>query len=114
MSDPKFTPGPWTAFDTGYQSDVDGWPHYSIGISEFETHAVVRPGCEEILENADLRANAHLIAAAPDLYDALVNMADDYEEYEYNQFTGKYDNPTFNPDILRRARSALAKARGET
>lgn len=75
---PNTTPGPWHVFDTGYQSDVPGWPHYSIGIEEFETHAEVRPGCGEVLEaGADMEANAHLIAAAPLMYEALANLEND-------------------------------------
>lgn len=52
-------------------------------------------------DKAEDAANAHLIAAAPELYEALVNLMDFL-------FHGKKDR-----QMILRARAALAKARGE-
>jgi len=56
MNEPKFTPGPWTSsengtIDAGKGSVGDVWP-FDVGREE-------------------MKSNAHLIAAAPDLYAAL-------------------------------------------
>ena len=53
-----------------------------------------------MLEN---QANAHLIAAAPELYEALERMVADYDIGEMTE-----------TPILDVANAALAKARGET
>jgi hypothetical protein len=53
---------------------------------------------EEIFDHEQQLANAHLIAAAPDLYEAL--------EYILTANDGE-------PDRFDRAHAALAKARGE-
>lgn len=51
------------------------------------------------------RANANLIAAAPELYEALVEAIDELECYEVDASGELYNNPRFN--------AILAKARGE-
>lgn len=113
MSEAKFTPGPWVV---GYKSltvgipenakiggfeklfDVRGWGYFTglghgaLGISEEEATSI------QI-------ANANLIAAAPELYEALAETeryfsnADGLDEDEYY--------------YRHRVMSALAKARGE-
>lgn len=58
----------------------------------------------------EFEANARLIAAAPELLDALEDLANDISE----RFD--MDDPSTNPGIRRAveaARAALAKARGE-
>lgn len=67
---PKFTPGPW-----GAVSDEFGWCQRGIGYPDGDDRdhdlCVVQCGDPDELE-----ANAHLIAAAPDLYAALRRLAD--------------------------------------
>ena len=104
---PKWTPGPWASdyLDQNGQRVVSGqhieictcW-HHSVGSIEKE-----------------MEANAHLIAAAPDLYEALaplyavaIDRAVDAPEWR--------DKDTVSVLIsigeLRAIRAALAKARG--
>lgn len=88
----EFTPGPWTALGT----DFDGFDIYRRAPNE--------PGglgehiAEIDHEDATDIANARLIAAAPDLYEALEQIA---------AKAGRMD------DIGPIAEAALKKARGE-
>lgn len=85
MTDTKFTPGPWRRGQTGNLRiyGPDGMGEHSGVVAEVKS------------KNGHQTANAHLIAAAPDLYEALE---------EVIAATG-YSNG--------KARAALAKARGE-
>ena len=84
---PDFTPGPWKAYGiAGLLVDVrtvDGGIH----IADLDQ-------CED----AEDVANAHLIAAAPKMYEALEAM---------NSST------VCDPSVLRAAESALKQARGQ-
>ena len=95
MSETKFTPGPW-----------------------FVTHAATKDGLSRIddgrtslerLHPFYLEAwDAHLCAAAPDLYAALETFVLDYAEgWQEAQNIAP-------PDRIIAARAALAKARGES
>ena len=106
----KHTKGPWRVCvdDTGGQ--YSGWP--SIAASEeLDTTVIHRagfhhefwdwhPGLPEAL------ANAHLIAAAPDLLEALEDARAQLEAYEEETGSGEYFNDT-------RINAAIAKAKGE-
>lgn len=89
MSDMKFTPAPWTytvrdnhEIQCSFAGVVIGNEYIDLGFAN----------------EARDRANAHLIAAAPDMYEALADIVHDFEGH-----------PGFGP-----ARAALAKARGES
>lgn len=86
MTDTKFTPGPWT-FDTSEE-----WP-MSIGSQSDD----VLFGCGCCGSPNLSRDDAHLIAAAPDLYEAL-------EDVMLNGIDG---------NNITRVAAALAKARGD-
>jgi hypothetical protein len=64
-------------------------------------------GYERTIVGRNWKANAHLIAAAPDLYEALESLLDDLKM-----------TPEINLDgwgiDTKQARAALAKARGES
>lgn len=65
----------------------------------------IRGNSEEFIGRAKTLANAHLIAAAPDMYEALQTLSE--------QLTGA--NISFSQDMFdakRNARKALAKAEG--
>lgn len=103
MTEPKFTPGPWK-FD-GEEAGYYDLP--TLNIRDKDGYIVA--GAVGYIDNSNL-SNAHLIAAAPDLYEAL----SDFAEYENLMEDGddiaamlKYG------DASRKARAALAKARGE-
>ena len=88
---PKWTPGPWR-YDRTNGSPTTG-EHMIAG---------AKPGyLAEVRDcgSGDVRANTHLIAAAPDLYAALEQIVFDWDG---------------EPEDMFAARAALAKARGDT
>lgn len=107
MSDTKFTPGPWWAaigkdqpvpYYRGLISVLSSDPHISICTGETGDQSGRTCGRDE------WEANASLIAAAPDLYEALELLLNDVEHYP------AWQRPCHAVDS---ARAALAKARGE-
>ena len=102
MDAPKFTPGPWHVHPFRAQVDTFVW-------TDAETLDPV-PVCALLWltdrrSEGETEANAHLIAAAPELYAALEKL--------YNRLLDKLEWPEEYESELASARSALAKARGE-
>ena len=108
MTEPKFTPGPWTCLGPSFG---DPLPRYTTEIEtdwEYEG-AENRQICEMPFHHHDEEneANAHLIAAAPELYEAL--------EWAYNTAVEHDNQEQFDWAIYcERLYQALAKARGES
>lgn len=98
MSETKFTPGPWRVEIT--EDGSNGFAHkWPIILSE--TQQIV--GTEGLFSDIETdRANAALIAAAPDLYKAL-KMASESAGFQYMTYETR--------DAIT---AALAKARGES
>jgi hypothetical protein len=126
MSDTKWTPGPWfyEPEDRGDDSvGMAGTPPYIYADPQSDGNAV--PVCtmdspcratdrelvneydEGIEWIGDDKANARLIAAAPELYESL---ADAEIALAHLQDSLRV---RVNPPTLEKARAALAKARGE-
>lgn len=101
MTERKWTPGPW-AFS--FESIDPSW-------------AIVTTSGGAIVANvnADHRqeANAHLIAAAPDLYKALEGCLDSLMTHIHNEYDGVYSEEDF-AEIEAPYIAAISKARGET
>ena len=101
MSEPKWTQGPWR---------VEAWDEAS---GQARVAQRVRgPGPDDwgrsVWMYTGSEADAHLIAASPDLYEALQLMVYRFESH----LEGK---PVRDADeVLRAANLALRKARGET
>jgi hypothetical protein len=93
MTDTKFTPGPWIA-----NRRYIGVPKHKSFIGEMRDHNGNWRDSDQSI------ANAHLIAAAPELYAALDLALSHMSEPDCVIWR----------DIQSRAKSALAKARGET
>lgn len=103
MTEPKFTPGPWELEDRAikYIIHKPGEGHITRDICRMDSSTMAA---------FSQKANAHLIAAAPDLYkalahlepylDAIVCYASTIEEHPPNGF-------------ILETKAALAKARGE-
>lgn len=109
----KWTPGPWMA--AAKPSSIVGWPVVQTRIGRmicdvnYVQHNQIDPAVTgDRAFNTESGANARLIAAAPDLYEALAAYHD--------HFGGLEDNSMLHEDARRcsqLARAALAKARGE-
>ena len=93
----KHTLGPWEASE-GYPSDIWHVDMPSRGYS------VVVSRAEEDWDMAveEVQANAHLIAAAPDLLDALETLL----------LSTERDDMNFRVRAMAAAREAIAKAKG--
>jgi hypothetical protein len=115
MTDTKFTPGPWTfnasekwPFGMSIEPNITRIDRIASSTAQntlddlrsavgFKPHEQ-----EEIVDMIKTQeANAHLIAAAPDLYEALEDVAD------------LYQNTSDENSIALKIRNALAKARGD-
>lgn len=104
MSTPAFTPGPWEQRSPRSTTVL----HYAVRVREgfpamtvpYEiSYAKSAPGGEPARI-----ANARLIAAAPELYEAVEDLAE--------RMIGAFPSLADTPEI-QRAKAALAKARGE-
>lgn len=115
---PAFTPGPWIA--------VGDWvEHPSEDVADICTCDPRFLDQEGRREDAEMRANAKLIAAAPDMYEALKAFAAFADGWESRPLSGMDDviysihgGPACGGYDIRlsdciRARDALRKARGE-
>jgi hypothetical protein len=96
----KFTPGPWKAVLNAHFWDIESEMHGLIGDACASNFVYVN-GKRLPPEQADpiAAANAHLMAAAPDMYEALKMILE--------------RDQTRIEDIHSIARAVLAKARGE-
>lgn len=103
MNTVKYTLGPWRYIN---ESDMTPEEPFWIGAEHptcgFVSHAVVRSGCSESDELGDLEANARLIAAAPELLDALTAFMSNAGLSDIDRDDSRFD----------RARAAIAKAVG--
>ena len=117
MSKPAFTPGPWrvdatvalgaygvwTAYPTHPGHDGQGYESQICSVLPHEIHDVSR-------EQRD--ANAALIAAAPDLYAALVDLLERAEALNEAASGQPFDAAPFAAGLIANARAALAAATG--
>ena len=100
MGKSKFTPGPWEYDEHGQFIHKNGDLSRRIAdIRGYGWLSLVK-GMEPAAK--ELNSNAALIAAAPDLYEALEKIA-----------TKSLPNPAPGQKIIKLAEVALAKARGE-
>ena len=109
MTDTKWTDGRWRTDGNDVWadgSDGDDCVICAIGVAwggRSAVHSIVRRHRKDPRQEAV--ANAHLIAAAPDLYEALEVMIE-WANTDPGQYPGGYPG--------RKAAQALAKARGES
>ena len=94
MSELKHTPGPWSVVANGGHSyTIRGSRNEAICDTSIWLHSD---------PHSESRANAHLIAAAPDLLEALEDLLT------------ICDGDPDEPDEIGWARAAIAKAKGES
>lgn len=98
MSKPKFTPGPW---------EISRYTNYiGYSISAPGAGCIAERWYASEREDAPIEANAHLIAAAPEMYEALGAMIADDAFAELCAVIGE------EPNWIKTARAAIAKAEG--
>lgn len=106
----KFTPGPWYYRpyneDSGYGNSAD-WAGQQImgGEEDFVLATLNHDGPND-------EANARLIAAAPDMYEALQTFVSQYVDLVESGDAGFWDAEK-EPKVIA-ARAALQKAEGHT
>ena len=105
--EPKFTPGPW------YTSPfAQSEKQHQIGLQErsFDGEVSGCRGTDEYMLVSGLckKEDAQLMAAAPDMYEALQNIA---EYWNQDQNPGAMVDACWH--AIETAQAALAKARGE-
>ena len=110
MSEAKFTPGPWKAtYDSQLQAAIE------IYNTEDRIMVAVLPDRGTVEAMSEIEANANLIAAAPDMYEALeqmeplINNSTGIVGYYMNGNVAKWNDF----DVTRIIGNALRKARGE-
>ena len=97
MSETKWTPGPWV-----YDPDFEPEDEPAIWTAGDIADAVAYLSTSAPNSDEEIVANAHLIAAAPELYEALLAVVD------------CWDRGGLEVDaLIEGARAALARARGE-
>lgn len=105
MTEAKHTPGPWHLEEMGYNSSS----YYIRGSSESGDRLTIGKGAVAHIPRSTvnpMEANARLIAAAPELLEALKAMleaeyAHEWEDYSSEELT-----------VLEKAHAAIAKAEG--
>lgn len=111
------TPGPWEALRPFGPDEKLWWIYAKHPDSGEVSHAEVRAGCTEADELGDMAANARLIAAAPELLEALrpfaALLAEHHERMPDDQPIFGINSATFTVGDMRRARAAINKATGE-
>ena len=104
MSNAKHTPGPWFIDHSMKRFAEPGHIAISAANHAVLAQVVVRMDDEDE-DSGWLLANAHLIAAAPELLEALQRLSDQCERL---RLSGQKET-----DAERKARAAIAKATGE-
>ncbi|AHX01135.1 hypothetical protein M316_0070 [Nitrincola phage 1M3-16] len=108
-SDVRFTKGPWRSNASSFEID-EGYIKIRGTVlgGRFKIANVLTPVYEGVssLEAVETRANAHLIASSPDLYEVL-NMLIEANENEAWRY------PTVWEPLIKSAKLILAEARGE-
>lgn len=112
MSEPKFTPGPWIVPGARHKGDLKVGPDCRLHMVGPDGDAVcavffdMRTGCGF--------ADAHLIAAAPDMYEVLKEIAERLRNCAANI---KDEYPIWASDLRKmsdNASAAFAKTEGKT
>ena len=96
----KHTPGPWVARKTGGA----GWPGqigWAIDFNEIQ---------EQVVDFVYEEADAHLIAAAPELLEALSDALADFDNWAAHEDNYPHEHLVA---WAEKARAAIAKAKGE-
>ena len=95
----EFTKGPWNYFLAGDERGI----YIGVDLFRSSSRVVTIIDCDDLPED-ETRANAHLIAAAPDLYEALDRLVGEIKDYHVSSSV---------LDAIEASIYAIAKALGE-
>lgn len=104
---PTFTPGPWTAMRNINPEAGEEWVRDICADDGDALPSIIEGAYFVCSTDEENEANARLIAAAPEMYEALRRL-----EKFTTEFLEEVPVGTNNIDALRLARAALAKAEG--
>jgi hypothetical protein len=116
---PAFTPGPWTAKNSNHDDlanrvRFDG-PVVVYADEDCDIHPIADCSCNHSCRITDETfANAHLIAAAPDIYEALERLCEILESEEGGDVAPCIGSDNPNEHAVGLARKALSLARGDS
>ena len=115
MSDVKFTPGPWCLSKQSIRIIKKDFSAIGSDDGFLIASSMGRDDSGFYASDSEADANAHLIAAAPDLYEALERSIDMLQDYalDYKKISGSNEVHPIHKEIIDQAEKALAKARGE-
>ena len=114
----KRTPGPWRARHLYYSDHPDNACTEIVAAPKHDNHTATKiaeaaystvASEYHVSDQDEAEANARIIAAAPELLEALELLHNNFAEYQRINNMGGYDNHD-----MRMARAAIAKAKGET
>lgn len=100
----KHTPGPWKACDN------NGYSIWRITSHQYRAESASRTVAEVVGDSAETEANARLIAAAPEMYELIQQVADlqnpRFDDAAYNELVTEMDR------LAELAQELLAKNEG--
>lgn len=108
---PTCTPTPWCAFIYEGRWCVGRMPRRGATIVVADCGPAFSPQDPDLATQA--KRNAELIAAAPEMHEALAAFAEHWSGYEQDKDWGYAAEDPKGCKIIRAARVALVKARGE-
>lgn len=112
----KHTPSPWAVRVMGAQVVAIDAPNgdQTIGHSQWKELATAY-GCDDAMEDGEAvaLANARLIAAAPELLEALRELLDSHDDVNTCDADSQFRADTRHEAAIRNASAAIAKATGE-
>lgn len=105
MSEQKHTPGPWRV-DGLYLNQLGVWAGTGAIVAKVEAGSHENAdGTDTAMTNEEYDANAALIAAAPDMYEALDVVWEALQDY-------RHGSEGWDEGLAERVHDALAKAEG--
>jgi hypothetical protein len=105
MTDQRHTPGPWQAIATNRSGSKDAWDGFEIRNLHEHIATARGPGKDETRQ-----ADAHLIAASPDMYEALAGLI---VAWGSDETVNQEDFIASCYSIMPHARAAIVKAEGK-
>ena len=122
MSETKFTPGPWRVIRTGPCGPASErfWVGKDAPNPEWRGPSSIGDAVQNMdhvfegsgRDTGEAKANAHLIAAAPELFSAMEKLMEDFKKTIATEYNWTQQNEQEETWLL--CKKAIAKAKGES